>query len=365
MQNNVLIIQRFYYNFREGFFEYLSDTQFDFKLINATSSRGRVKVHADARSKPFLEKILYFFIGENFVIFPFLFFNLIHINPRMIITEGGQNTLNNLQVFLYCRVFKRKYIIWDLGKGFADFKDSILRRIYLTMYKYLLRHAYFVYGYNSQSKKYFCSLGIQENKIVVLNNTIDTRKIAKIKSANTPKIPSELSEYTGKGYIFLIFVGSLLKSKNIEDLPELMRLLGERYFLIIVGDGNQNYKSELQALFEGTNHFFVGYKRIEQLLDYYAISSFSILPGLGGLSINQSMAYGVPVICNFADGAEKDLIIENETGHIYKDLKDAYEYIISKDSNDWSLMGKKAETFLYKYHSVENMMDKLIYYCTN
>ncbi len=364
MPKNVVIIQRFYYNFREGFFEYLSDIQYDFKLINATSSRGRVKVHDGAKSKSFIEKIFYFFIAEDYVIFPFLIFSLIRLNPRIIVTEGGNNTVNNMQVFLYCKIFRRKYIIWDLGKGYADFKDSLIRRLYMRIYRYLLEHAYYICGYNSQSKEYFRSLGIQEFKIVVLNNTIDTRKIKKIKSTGIPQIPSELLEQAKRKYTFLIFVGTLLRSKNIEALPELMRLLGDRYYLIIAGDGSQSYKSELEKLFDGTNHIFVGYKRIEQLLDYYAISSFSILPGLGGLSINQSMAYGVPVICSGADGAEKDLVIENETGYIYKDLKDAYNYIVSKDHTDWAEMGKKAESFLYTSHSLESMMDKLIFYCS-
>lgn len=364
MGKNVLIIQRFYYNFREGFFEYLHDTHFDFKLINSITSRGRVKVHDDAKNKSFIKKIFYFFIAEDYVIFPFLFFSLIRLNPRIIVTEGGQNTVNNLQVFLYCKIFKRNYIIWDLGKGYMHFKDSLIRRLYLRIYKYLLKHSHFVYGYNSQSKKYFCSLGIPENKIIVVNNTIDTRKIKKIKSSNTPKIPPELIEQTKKGYTFMIFVGSLLRSKNIEALSELMRLLGKSYYLIIAGDGNQTYKSELEKLFDGTNHIFVGYKRIEQLIDYYAISSFSILPGLGGLSINQSMAYGVPVVCSCADGTEKDLVIENETGYIYRDMKDAYNYIVSKDHADWSAMGEKAESFLNSNHSVERMMDKIIHYCS-
>jgi glycosyltransferase involved in cell wall biosynthesis len=364
MAKSVLIIQRFYYNFREGFYEYLSDIKYDFKLINATSSRGRVKVHDDVKSKPFIEKILYFFIADDYTIFPFLFFSLLRINPRIIVTEGGQNTINNLQVFLYCKIFNRKYIIWDLGKGYADFKDSILRRLYIRIYKYLLKHAYYIFGYNSQSKIYFCSLGIKESKIVVLNNTIDTRKIKKIKSTNIPQIPPELSEQVKKGYTFLIFVGTLLRSKNIEHLPELMRLLGDRYYLIIVGDGSQIYKSELEMLFCETNHIFVGYKRNEQLINYYAISSFSILPGLGGLSINQSMAYGVPVICSGADGAEKDLVITNETGYIYKDLIDAHDYIVSKNSADWLEMGKRAESFLNTNHSVESMMDTFIQYCS-
>ena len=101
MGKEVLIIQRFYYNFREGFFDYLSDINFDFRLINATISRGRVKVHEEAKTKSFILSIIYFFLGENYVIFPFLFFNLIKINPKIIVTEGGQNTINNIQVFLY------------------------------------------------------------------------------------------------------------------------------------------------------------------------------------------------------------------------------------------------------------------------
>ena len=37
-------------------------------------------------------------------------------------------------------------------------------------------------------------------------------------------------------------------------------------------------------------NIFLGYKKPEELLPYYNISSFCILPGLGGLSINQAMA---------------------------------------------------------------------------
>ena len=56
MGKEVLIIQRFYYNFREGFFEYLSDIKFNFKLINATSSRGKVKVHDGAKNIAYIER---------------------------------------------------------------------------------------------------------------------------------------------------------------------------------------------------------------------------------------------------------------------------------------------------------------------
>lgn len=362
MGKRTLIIQRFYYNFREGFFDYLSDIDFDFRLINATKSLGRVKVHEEAKSKSFIVNIIYFFFGENYVVFPFLFFNLIRINPKIIITEGGQNTINNIQVLLYCMLFKRKYIIWELGRGYADFGNSLPRRLYMKLYKVILKYSYYIYGYNSQSKVYFNSLGIDNNKIIILNNTIDTRNIKKLRIKKYNEVPFELKKQSKDDYIFLIYVGTLLRSKNIESMAQLLRMLGEKYYLIIVGDGNPEYKIELKEIFKGTNHIFVGYKKQEQLNPYYKLACFSILPGLGGLSINQSMAFGVPVICSGADGAEKDLVFTNETGYIYKNLNDAYKYIVSKNPNEWREMGLNSESLIYSSHSVESMMNKFIHY---
>lgn len=365
MGQPILIVQRFYYNFREGFFEYLVDQKINFKLINSTSAKGKVRVHSDAKNNKFILKTIYFFWSNCYVIFPFLFFRLITINPRIIISEGGQNTINNMQIYLYSLIFRKKYIIWDLGKGYADFGSSFLRRLYMSIYVKILKKAVYVYGYNSQSKVYFQSLGVNNDKIIVLNNTIDTRKIKAICSSDKYVLPEELKEKIAEHPTFLIFVGTLIKSKNIEDLSKLLVLLGKDYCLIIVGDGTQSYVEQLKESFSGTNHVFVGYKRTDQLLPYYRLSSFSVLPGLGGLSINQAMAFGIPVICKSADGAEKDLVIDDETGYIFSNLNDASDYIKSKNNSDWILMGKKAEEFLYSNHSIESMMDKFIYFSFN
>jgi glycosyltransferase involved in cell wall biosynthesis len=364
MGKKILIVQRFYYNFREGFFEYLVDKGIDFSLINSTTPRGKVKIHADVKNKAFIEKAFYFFRGDSYVIFPFLFFKMIFINPRIIITEGGQNTINNISVFLYSKIFRKKYIVWDLGKGYADFGNSFMRSVYMKIYKSILKSARYVFGYNSQSKSYFNSLGINEEKIIVLNNTIDTRKIAALRGSYTPYVPEELKDAVKNNYTFLVFVGALVGSKNIESLGELMKMLGSRYYLILVGEGKPDYVKELEKQFAGINYIFVGYKRNEQLFPYYGVSSFAILPGLGGLSINQAMACGVPVVCRSADGAEKDLVIDNETGYIYNDLDDASNFIVSKSKDEWSIMGQKAEDLLYSKHSVESMMDKFIHFST-
>ncbi len=362
MATDIFIVQRFYYNFREGFFEYLSDRKINFRLVNSTVSRGKVKVHDDAASRDFILKTPTIHIGGSYVLFPFLFFNLLRSKPGVIISEGGQNTVNNLQILLYSMLFNRRYIIWDLGKGYADFGDSLKRKIYMSLYKLLLRKASLVYGYHSQSREYFKSLGVNQEKIVVLNNTIDTRKIKEVRSRYTDTLPGEFEQGHNGKYTYLIFVGSLVSNKNIESLAWLMRILGEKYFLIIVGDGKPAYRQKLEKEFSDVNHIFVGYKKAGQLAPYYRQASFSVLPGLGGLSINQSMAFGVPVICRSADGAEKDLVKNNVTGYIYEDVDDAADFIRSKTYLDWKSMGEKAEELLYSEHSVESMMERFISY---
>lgn len=364
MATDIFIVQRFYYNFREGFFEYLSDRDIDFRLVNSTVSRGKVKVHDDASLKDYILKTPAIHIGNSYVLFPFLLFNLIRHNPRVIISEGGQNTVNNLQILLYSLLFNRRYIIWDLGKGYADFGNSLKRKIYMSFYKLLLRKASLVYGYHSQSREYFKSLGVSEKKIIVLNNTIDTRKIKAVRSQYPGSRPEELGQGQNGQYTYLIFVGSLVSNKNIESLAGMMRMLGEKYYLIIVGDGKPAYRQKLEQEFSDVNHIFVGYKKADQLAPYYRLASFSVLPGLGGLSINQSMAFGVPVICRSADGAEKDLVKDDLTGYIYEDVDDAVSFIRSKTAADWKIMGEKAEELLYSEHSVESMMEKFISYST-
>ena len=52
---------------------------------------------------------------------------------------------------------------------------------------------------------------------------------------------------------------------------------------------------------------------MEETVYYYNIADFLILPGLGGLSINQSLAFNLPALVNKADGSEFDLVMNGIT----------------------------------------------------
>jgi len=360
MNTEILIVQRFFYNFREGFLDYLYSINPNIKIINSIKSKGRVIVPNSSVGKKYFLKVPNFIFGENLVVFPFLFWNLMKIRPQIVVTEGGQNTINNIQIYFYCILFKRKYIQWDLGRGYKIFKQNIFRRTYTWIYKFIATHSSLIYGYNSGSKNYFLSLGFKDDKIVILNNTVDTISIRKSIKQNKNVIPDDIRQLYSPDKIYIIFVGALLPTKNIESLVDILNCLGENYHLLIIGSGTLEYESKLKKKFSDTNHSFLGYKKQDELLPYYKISSFSILPGLGGLAINQAMAFGVPVLCNKADGAENDIIIKGVNGFIYNDIVELVNFIQTKSQVDWKVMGANASNILYNQFSIESMTEKYL-----
>jgi len=361
MNTKTVIVQRYFYNFREGIFDCLQEMGLNFKLINSTRSRGRVKVHPDkVASVNYIDNCANFNLNDNLVVFPFLFWKLVKEKPAAIVTEGGQNTINNIQIKLYSRLFGVPYIQWDLGKGYQDFGNSLGRRIYMRVYKSIANRANLIYGYNSSSKKYFESLGIPSEKIVVLNNTADTPTLKKVIESSSKELPDDMAKQYDINKKYIIFVGTLLPTKRIEDFAEIMAKLKGEYTLLIVGSGKEEYIQSLKELFKDLDCIFLGYKRPEELLPYYNISSFCILPGLGGLSINQAMAYGLPVLCTHADGAEEDVVRNDETGYIYQDIDDAIRYIHSKTDEDWKRMGSNASELMYGEFSLEKECERFI-----
>lgn len=357
----VVIVERYFYNFREGIFDCLQEKGLNFKLINSTQSRGRVKVHADkVASVNYLEKCANFNLNDGVVVFPFLFWKLIKLKPSVIVTEGGQNTINNIRIKWYSRLFRVPYIQWDLGRGYQDFGNSFRRKVYMWVYKSIANRAKLIYAYNSSSKKYFESLGIPSEKIVVLNNTADTITLKKVIENSSKELPSDMAKNYDPNKKYIIFVGSLLPTKRIEDFAEIMAKLKGEYTLLLVGSGKIEYEQKLKDFFRNIDCIFLGYKKPEELLPYYNISSFCILPGLGGLSINQAMAYGLPVLCTHADGAEEDVVRNDETGYIYSDIDDAVRFIHSKTDDDWRRMGKNAQTLMFGEFSIERECERFI-----
>ena len=173
--------------------------------------------------------------------------------------------------------------------------------------------------YIDDAKKIASSYGLKEDSIFVSTNSPDTDLIFK---ASEEIVNEEL--ILPENQYRIIHVGRLVKWKRVDLLIEAVALLKNEIpeiELLIVGKGKEekNLKKQVEKLNIQENVKFIGgvYEN-KELGRYLKACSVYVLAGMGGLSINQAMAFGKPVICSIADGTEKRLVRTDFNGYYFE-----------------------------------------------
>jgi glycosyltransferase involved in cell wall biosynthesis len=138
----------------------------------------------------------------------------------------------------------------------------------------------------------------------------------------------------------IIHIGRLVKWKKVNLLIKAFLKVKEKIpaaELIIIGTGPE--KENLEQLTKELNlqdsiSFMGGIYSNNILGQYLLSSSVYILAGMGGLSINEAMCFGKPVICSVCDGTEKHLVFDEYNGKYFVDdseidLADKIIYLLS------------------------------------
>jgi glycosyltransferase involved in cell wall biosynthesis len=77
---------------------------------------------------------------------------------------------------------------------------------------------------------------------------------------------------------------------------------------VIVGDGPERESLELLAKQVYPFARFIGARHGAELKPYFAEADLFVLPGTGGLAIQEAMSHGLPVIVAKGDGTQDDLV---------------------------------------------------------
>jgi glycosyltransferase involved in cell wall biosynthesis len=117
--------------------------------------------------------------------------------------------------------------------------------------------------------------------------------------------------------------------------------------------------------------YFVG-KVVEGVEAYFAAGDIFVMPGTGGLALNQAMALGLPVIATVADGTQHDLIVQGENGYIVpvddvKALADSIEDVLASPARR-NNMGQRSLEIIKERATLQNMVGQyskaIRLYCT-
>lgn len=168
----------------------------------------------------------------------------------------------------------------------------------------------------------------------------------------------------------ILHVGRLVSQKRVDLLLTAFRAVVARFpqaELLVVGDGPEaeSFRVLTDTLGIVKNVTFAGavYDPYE-LATHFLSSSVFVLPGLGGLSINEAMFYGLAVICSGGDGTERFLVREGFNGTFFNegDMESLTRAMIAliSDQNALAEMGRRSRGIIDREVNIHTVVREYV-----
>lgn len=308
-KKKVLIIQRQLPFYRIPLFEKLLNFKdIEFYLItgeNDSVSGGSNKIDSSKyiRVKNKKLKIRNFEIWRQ----PEVVNKIKKINPDVVIIEGMISNIANWDIIRLKKKMSFKLVAWVCGyqKHRSKFKDLLLRKFFKACDSFL--------AYHSAAKDFLIDYGIEKNDITILYNSIEVKG-----KSNKNDVEKIRKKYSLGNKRVILYVGRILESKKIEILLDSVKTLGDEYVCIVVGGGN--YLDRLKGKYTANKNIHFTGEVIKGKEKYFKASGIFVLPGPGGLSLNEALYHGLPIISSLADGSAGDLVINGYNGFLIENM---------------------------------------------
>ena len=266
--------------------------------------------------------------------------------PNAILVYGWKYH-SHLKLLWY---FKGKVPI--LFRGDSTTLDDTKRFPLFNGIKYLLlrwvyRHVDYVLSPGKASNQYFQSAGVLTHNIIHAPHCVDNDRFQLFPEEESNKL-NELRNnlfISNKDFVFL-FAGKFIEKKNpLLLLKAFAKIATEDNCvrLLIVGSGILEMEMRNQAatlpIYIQNKISFLPFQDQQQMKIIYRLASVFVLPSISetwGLSVNESMVSGTPVIVSSKCGCAYDLVKHNTNGLIFEsnNLEDLVEKmtLISKQN---------------------------------
>lgn len=213
-------------------------------------------------------------------------------NPAALIVEANFRYLSSPAAIRWMKRRGRPVIGWGLGAPASRGIFSALRNHFLNEFDALI-------AYSARGAGQYAACGFPAERIFVAPNAV----------APAPKHPLPRRDSSALKPRAL-FVGRIQARKRIPSLlkacAELPAPLQPR--LVIVGEGPELESARTLARSIYPAAEFVGAKHGAELAPYFLSADLFVLPGTGGLAVQEAMSYGLPVIVAQGDGTQDDLV---------------------------------------------------------
>ena len=219
-------------------------------------------------------------------------------NPDVLIMEANPRYPKSRRAMRWMKTHHRHVIGWGLG---SPSSSGWLGKVRIRQRRRFIRKFDALITYSQQGAEEYQKLGYARERIFVAPNAVAARP-----SSPAPRraMQYELNQP------HILFVGRLQERKRVDMLIEACALLDEEIqpHVHVVGDGPaRNVLQELaQRHYPETT--FYGAMHGKDLEALFKKADLFVLPGTGGLAVQEAMSYALPVIVGEADGTQSNLV---------------------------------------------------------
>ncbi|MBL8063461.1 MAG: glycosyltransferase family 4 protein [Anaerolineales bacterium] len=287
--------------------------------------------HVEADNLHLLGGPLYFCYQRNFTRW------LEDWNPDALIMEANLRYLASPSAVSWMHRRGRLVLGWGLGAP----KQSRLWKRFIHQFDGMI-------VYSQRGAEEYAALGFPREKIFVAHNSVSP----------APQKPDDRPWTID--HATLLFVGRLQARKRVDSLLRACAEMEVKPRLIIVGDGPERATLETLAKEVYPSAEFIGAKHGMELKPYFQQADLFVLPGTGGLAVQEAMSYGLPVIVAKGDGTQDDLVREKNGWQIEPENYEALVSTMKTALSDIARlreMGKESYRIVSEEINIEKMTD--------
>ena len=274
-------------------------------------------------------------------------------NPDALIVEANPRYLSTPAAVKWMHERKKPVIGWGLGAPRFVFAGAPISARGRGVWRSFIHQFDAMIAYSQRGADEYAALGFPRERIFVAHNSVSAQ----------PVFPLPTRPLTFNLRPSILFVGRLQLRKRVADLILACSQIESQPRLVIVGDGPE--RKDLEALAQEIypRAEFVGARHGAELKPYFMEADLFVLPGTGGLAVQEAMSYGLPVIVAQGDGTQDDLVRKENGWQIPADnlhsltqsMKDALS-----DVARLRRMGEESYRIVKEEINIEKMLETFV-----
>ena len=280
-------------------------------------------------------------------------------HPDVVVIQFHVALLSYWWAFFYMKKHHIPYIIWDCNYT-RDNIGIFALKLRKGLVDFTFKKAAACISYGTVFRDYLIRLGKEKESVFVAQNTINVEAILE-------KRNSSCSMRNFDHPIRLLYVGALLGRKYVgPSIEAVSNLIDKGYDLYYDVVGNGEEFETLCALIKqkGKKNRIImhGAKHGNDVQKFFENDDVFILPGTGGLAINEAMAYALPIISTVGDDTVVDLL--NGNGYLLqnfgnvKEIESIIEKFILLSNREKQKMAERSEEIIKSKALLKNMVNQ-------